>query len=340
MTQVDVRGGLDFYGHFSGNSSYPVVCRELLRWLLRRGIDVHPIDLREHLGHSDLPRGKNRTALVFAFPTWYSVIPRHEVMIGYHVCDTEPPAQWYGLICRNVDVLLTPSEWSAECLRWVGLDLVPIHVVRHGVNPTVFCPGGGTPGTPGPSGDKIKVRHYGSSASQRKGTLDVVSAALRLLGAKSEGRDTPRQYEFDLSVNADLGCVSEIDGQHGPCGVILAREESPREASKFADELRSADVVLQPSNAEGFGLIPLQAVACGTPVVMTAATGHREFIESLGDAAVTVRPNSPEDISRALSKLDPERLKKAAAAVSEHVRTAWSWSSVLDRDLLPLLQNT
>ncbi|WP_158598772.1 glycosyltransferase family 1 protein [Haloarcula sp. Atlit-120R] len=62
----------------------------------------------------------------------------------------------------------------------------------------------------------------------------------------------------------------------------------------------NADLFLYPSMYEGFGLPPLEAMACGTPVV---ASDVSSFPEVLGDAAELVNPHSIEEISNAIGKV-------------------------------------
>src|SRR5712692_6885939 len=60
---------------------------------------------------------------------------------------------------------------------------------------------------------------------------------------------------------------------------------------------RLASVFVFPSLYEGFGLPPLEAMACGTPVVTSSLSSLPEVV---GDAAVLVDPYHPEDIARGL----------------------------------------
>lgn len=70
--------------------------------------------------------------------------------------------------------------------------------------------------------------------------------------------------------------------------------------------LRGADALLFPSRHEGFGLPPLEAMACGTPVVAVRATAVPEVA---GDAAVLVEPGDANAFATALLALldDPGR---------------------------------
>src|SRR6202011_2778699 len=63
---------------------------------------------------------------------------------------------------------------------------------------------------------------------------------------------------------------------------------------------RLASVFVFPSLYEGFGLPPLEAMACGTPVVTSSLSSLPEVV---GDAAVLVDPYHPEDIARGLEEV-------------------------------------
>ena len=72
--------------------------------------------------------------------------------------------------------------------------------------------------------------------------------------------------------------------------------------------MRAASVFCFPSFYEGFGLPPLEAAACGTPVVSSRAASLPEV---LGEAAVYVDPNSPQDIAAGLERvLSSESLQR------------------------------
>ena len=80
--------------------------------------------------------------------------------------------------------------------------------------------------------------------------------------------------------------------------------------------LRAATVFCFPSLYEGFGLPPLEAAACGTPVLAGRAASLPEV---LGDAAVYVDPHSPDDIAAGLRRLLEDeqlqaRLRRAGPA--------------------------
>ncbi len=70
---------------------------------------------------------------------------------------------------------------------------------------------------------------------------------------------------------------------------------------------QQADLVVHPSLYEGFGFPPLEAMACGTPVVSSDRTSLPEV---LGDAAVLVDPGQPDALANAIVHvLDDEELR-------------------------------
>jgi glycosyltransferase involved in cell wall biosynthesis len=85
----------------------------------------------------------------------------------------------------------------------------------------------------------------------------------------------------------------------------------------------SAQVFAFPSLHEGFGLPPLEAMACGTPVVTSNVSSLPEVV---GDAAVIVSPDNVFEIARGLREalLDPGLRERLIAAGYQQVRK-FSW---------------
>ena len=81
----------------------------------------------------------------------------------------------------------------------------------------------------------------------------------------------------------------------------------------------AAELFAFPSLYEGFGLAPLEAMACGTPVV---ASNVPSLVEAVGDAAELVSPDNVFEIERGLREvlLNPERRAWLVEAGRSHVK--------------------
>ncbi len=85
-----------------------------------------------------------------------------------------------------------------------------------------------------------------------------------------------------------------------------------------------ASVFVTASLSEGFGLPPLEAMACGTPVI---ASGTSSLPEVVGDAGILVHPDNPEEIAEAMLRVinHPElRAELSQKAVRQAALFSWS----------------
>jgi glycosyltransferase involved in cell wall biosynthesis len=94
---------------------------------------------------------------------------------------------------------------------------------------------------------------------------------------------------------------------------------------------RAAVIFAFPSLYEGFGLAPLEAMACGTPVV---ASNLPALVEAVGDAAELVTPDNVFDIARGLRELLTDDEKRRTLGHAGRLQAGrFSWDETARRVL-------
>jgi glycogen synthase len=93
----------------------------------------------------------------------------------------------------------------------------------------------------------------------------------------------------------------------------------------------AADVAVAPSIYEPFGLVAVEAMACGTPVVVGDTGGLREIVAD--DAGLSVEPQDPDALAAALVRILTEPELAARLVVNGRRRAAarYDWSAVARR---------
>lgn len=97
---------------------------------------------------------------------------------------------------------------------------------------------------------------------------------------------------------------------------------------------RRCALFVYPSHFEGFGLPPLEAMACGAPVVTTSGGAIPEVV---GEAAELVRPGMPDELARAIRRVldsGTRRSELTAAGIRRAAGFSWSRSAGLMQALL------
>ena len=95
----------------------------------------------------------------------------------------------------------------------------------------------------------------------------------------------------------------------------------------------AAETVVMPSHYESFGLVALEAMACGTPVV-ASETGGLVFLVKDGETGFHVPAAAPEMLAETLDMLFNDRaLLKKLGSQAEQYAQGFSWGAVADRTI-------
>jgi D-inositol-3-phosphate glycosyltransferase len=123
--------------------------------------------------------------------------------------------------------------------------------------------------------------------------------------------------------------------------VERVRFVDPKPHHILSSYYRAADVVVVPSRSESFGLVALEAAACGTPVVAAAVGGLLNIVHD-GVTGHLVEGRDPARFARALSQVidDPRGAAAMGAAASVRARRfTWSFTAARLRRLYADLVN-
>ena len=113
----------------------------------------------------------------------------------------------------------------------------------------------------------------------------------------------------------------------------IVRFEPPAPREVLSQWFRAADLVVVPSYNESFGLVAIEAQACGTPVV-AARVGGLETAVAHGISGELVDGHDPAEWARVIGALlsDPDRMARLREGARAH-SLRFGWDATVDATL-------
>lgn len=323
------------------------------------GFELIPVDVEEAPSRAASADGRRRlTDLMLMgraaararldlmyFPTSYSFFPVWKVpRVVVTIHDTLPfvhPELVFpnrrGRLAWNVKEhaaafwahrILTVSHASRrDLIAQLGLDPARIAVMPEGPDPVFY------PRPRGPESDRI-LESWGIAPGTR---------FLLYVGGLSPHKNLPRLIEgyaqsalenVPLILVGDLGDnfhthVPELQRQIERLGLdrrVRFTGFVPDE--ELAHLYSRAYALVQPSLLEGFGLPPVEAMACGTPVAYSTSGSLPEVV---GDAGLSFDPRSVQSIAAALKRLfNEEALRDRLSDIAQKRSRRFNWSTAAE----------
>jgi glycosyltransferase involved in cell wall biosynthesis/phosphoheptose isomerase len=297
----------------------PRFARELERsWRRRRPDLVHAHFWMSGYAALDAARALGRIPVVQTFHALGVVKRRHQGKT-----DTSPPERLEieRRIVREADrVLPTCSDEVFELMR-LGADNARLTVVPAGVDLEMFTPTGPVePRQPG----RRRILYVGRLV-QRKGVGNVISALPPLPGVELVVAGGPERSR--LGEDPEARRLASLAEQLGVADRVQLRGRVERE--RLPELIRSADAVVTVPWYEPFGIVPLEAMACGVPVIATAVGGMIDSVVD-GSTGVHVPPRDPDRLAEAISSLleDPAARRAYGTAGAKRARRLYDWRRV------------
>ena len=205
------------------------------------------------------------------------------------------------------DLVLAPSRVMVDRLRDLGVERV-----RHqplGVDTHLFHPGARDVGFRswlGLSADTRLLTYVGRFSREKN--LPLLFEAVRRLG---------RPYHLLL--------IGSGDRPRRAAGVTYVPFQ--REPQRLAAMMASCDALVHPGEQETFGLVVLEALACGVPVVGMAAGGVAELVDER--VGVLAEPGRAASFAAAVDALFQRDLSRLGADARARAVSAYDWGRVL-----------
>jgi glycosyltransferase involved in cell wall biosynthesis len=243
---------------------------------------------------------------------------RRDVRFIQSIQTTQPTPRWHwylqGLVERAAETIVVPSESVANVAgQWSHISRDRFEVIPNAIDVESFS--------------SLNLQPFGQPWTRVGfiGRLDPVKRVADLVEAVSlmeraelhvygigedETRIRAAIHQFDVAPHATL---------HG-------------ETKSAHQALRQIDTLVLPSDAEGFGLVLIEAMAAGVPVVATDVAGIRDVVKH-NETGLLVPARSPRAIAQAIEQLrgDPALRARLTINAREDVARRYTWAAVIDR---------
>jgi D-inositol-3-phosphate glycosyltransferase len=214
--------------------------------------------------------------------------------------EVPPRVQGETDIIRCADLILANTAEEAGLLDSLyGADPDRIEVLPPGVDHRLFSPGDR-------EAARARLGHPGQRVLLFVGRIQPLKGLDLAVQALAEMQRVQK-------LAADLGVADRL--------LILP----PRPHHELVDYYRAADVCLVPSLTESFGLVALEAAACGTPVVAASVGGLRSIVSD-GETGLLVEGRDPLEWATAVALLLDDRDLATSMGSRASARSGrWSW---------------
>lgn len=243
--------------------------------------------------------------------------------------------QQEGNLISDPDETILCSHAYVRIVRETFLTRRPIHMIHNGIDAEVWHPFAG-------DGERAKQAHgldpdrllglYVGRIATMKGIVPLLEAI--------ESNDTGWQIVIVGTVNANSDeekeawevtqRLRELEAEHPE----RIKWIDFKHGQALHDLYTAADAVIMPSTHEPFGIVALEAMASGCPLLSTRVDGLGEIVDDgLEEYALIVPPNDPRSIVAGLHELrDPDFRETLARKGLSRIR-AFTWEAAADKTI-------
>lgn len=169
--------------------------------------------------------------------------------------------------------------------------------------------------------------------------LSVIGGDPDQIVVSHDGAETKRSVEVNMS---EMKRLQDLRAKYGMEDLVAFLGRRSQDTLPYY--YSAAEAVVVPSHYESFGMVALEAMACGTPVVASQVGGLAYLVQD-GETGYTVPADDPQALADALNRLlmDPGRRIRMGRQAAEFAKE-YAWSKIAARIVKiydqALLQNT
>jgi glycosyltransferase involved in cell wall biosynthesis len=183
------------------------------------------------------------------------------------------PYEWKDCFQNFADLVLVPSNWTANAYIGAGINHKKVKIVPNGYDPKIFF----KEEEPTSFFDSTKfIFTYVGNAQYRKG-IDVLMKAWHKAFVKADNavlfiKDTPQIYGPSNILENSI----QLQYKSG-CAKIVYNDDALSE-KEMANIYKNTDVLVHPYRGEGFGMHIQEAMACGALPMITGVGAANDFV--------------------------------------------------------------
>ncbi|MFT7474462.1 MAG: D-inositol-3-phosphate glycosyltransferase [Verrucomicrobiales bacterium] len=299
----------------------PEIVDEFTEWM-RGWLSENPVDvLHANYWLSGVVGHRLKHRLDLPLVTTFHTLARVKAETGDAEPGTRVEAETKVVACSDV-LVANADEERRQLIELYGADPDRVEIVAPGVDRALFSPGSseGAKAAIGYEGGPLVL--FVGRIQPLKGVDIAVRALVQLTDPTAKlmivGGASGRKG--DTEVSRIMTLISDLDLTDR----VMFVEPQPHYA--LSTYYRAADVLVMPSRSESFGLVALEAAACGVPVVAAAVGGLRTLVQD-GVTGYLIEARDPSDYASAVDRIlgDPSHASAlGAAAAIKASRYPWS----------------
>jgi glycosyltransferase involved in cell wall biosynthesis len=210
--------------------------------------------------HVDINSPKSKLQLYYGSPDGFFYDHQYKIQMTQWESTLVPP-HWieHG---KRYDEWWTANLFGANAFINAGMPEEKIHIFEHGVDPSIW-----TPKKRGTK-DTIRFLHIDSGSPRKRGSLAV--EAFKAAFGNNPDYEITLKYSHHAASQQDWFNEKILENYGEWEGVNIRHIKENMTIEHLISLFHFHDILIYPSEGEGFGLIPLQALVTGMPVISTS----------------------------------------------------------------------